>query len=219
MILLRIASSPFRHTLGRACAMHVRQSGRATDHQHRSCSGHACIRHRPIAVQQPCLASRWEVLPATGRLRRVVLRQQVRLRTEANQPAVYRIVACIVEHPFLGTIEHAVRGDGDVPQRERSYLPARQSGRVGNGLRAFRGALRCGTATPPAPFAPVAPAVPATDGAACTVVTPVPMHSPRRWCRRWRPRLRAQHGERCRLLLPLNSSCSFVGLPRVHCEA
>ena len=36
--------------------------------------------------------------------------------------------------------------------------------------------VRCaaGTATPPAPFAPVAPAVPATDGAACTVVTPVP---------------------------------------------
>ena len=120
--------------------MHVRQSGRATDHQHRSCSGHACIRHRPIAVQRAA----GEVLPATGRLRRVVLRQQVRLRTEANQPAVYRIVACIVEHPFLGTIEHAVRGDGDVPQRERSYLPARQSGRVGNGLRAFRGALRCG---------------------------------------------------------------------------
>lgn len=65
-----------------------------------------------------------EVLPAAGRLRRVVLRQQVRLCAEADQSAVYRIVACIVEHPFLCTIEHAVRGDGDVPQWERSDLPA-----------------------------------------------------------------------------------------------
>lgn len=52
-----------------------------------------------------------------------------------------------------------------------------QPGRAGASVMVFAlFVVRCaaGTATPPAPFAPVAPAVPATDGAACTVVTPVP---------------------------------------------